>query len=1081
MPRGMVHRLGLRAQLMFGLGTGITLISLLIVIAIFTSSELASELRNIQDVHIPMEAATLRAKENMTGARRYEKDFMLSWRELGYLEARSRYLSLVRTKVGEIVAQMVEIHRLPTMVHEQQVVAGTAEIDLQVRRYEASFIELVELYGRLGHMETGLEGRFRRRAHEIEQIIPPVAMLLKIDLLTLRRAEKDFQLRNRLQDIGAVHQAERRFGQHLRHAPGMSAKQRATLATLIADYIVLLDEYVEVKHKIDATQVQLSVTANEVEVLLEILHQRAKDASNEEFDSANRIMMRATTSLVIGSAAAIVLMLLISWVVWRGITRSVDRTVEFSARIAAGDLTTRLVMGDESDKTDEFSRIGHALNRMADALLDMIEKQKQAEESLYHLNEELENKVAARTADLDKARHDAEAANQAKSAFLASMSHEIRTPMNGVIGMIDVLRQSSLNSSQMESVNIIHDSAYSLLDIINDILDFSKIEAGKLQIDSLPISVTEEVEGVCETIDHMALKKNVELMLFTDPAIPAAVIGDAGRLRQILINLVNNAIKFSGKPQRLGKVSVRAVLAESMPEQVTLEFRVADNGIGMDEATQARLFTAFTQADSSTTRIYGGTGLGLAISGHLANAMGGKVTVQSKPGKGALFSVHLPFKLPPEQPAADTAPSLVAGLSCLVVGTPGGLADDLATYLAHDGAMVDRVVDLTAAREWIAVHPPNLCFVANGTTAAQFPLATSLLGDLRTAAHAHPEQETRFVIIRHGQRREPRLEDADLVLVDGNVLTRKTLLKAVAIAAGRAKAPDREGRSNNAGVSAAKAILTPLTREEARRRGSLILVAEDNEINQKVILQQLALLGQTADIANNGRKALKMWQSGDYGILLTDLHMPEMDGYELTAAIRAANKTNKPHKPIIAFTANVLKGEAEHCLAIGMDDYLSKPVQMARLKAMLEKWLPGMAESMPVETASTPDSSLEPAQPLPTAGGGNIPVDVNVLKKLVGDDEATIRDFLHDFRLGAKKIAAGLRTACTSGQAANAEALAHKLKSSARSVGALALGELCAEIEQAGKAGDMKALTVLLPKFEQELASVEGFLEERLL
>jgi CheY-like chemotaxis protein/HPt (histidine-containing phosphotransfer) domain-containing protein len=343
------------------------------------------------------------------------------------------------------------------------------------------------------------------------------------------------------------------------------------------------------------------------------------------------------------------------------------------------------------------------------------------------------------------------------------------------------------------------------------------------------------------------------------------------------------------------------------------------------------------------------------------------------------------------------------------------------------------------------------------------------LDDLRAIAHAHPEQATRFVVIRRGQRRAPRLEDADLVFVDGNVLTRHALLDAVGLAAGRAKAPELKHLPGNSRTSP-----VPLSREEARRQGRLILIAEDNEINQKVILQQLKLLGQTADIANNGREALKLWQSGDYRMLLTDLHMPKMDGYELTAAIRAAEKTAagetcQPRIPIIAITANALKGEAEYCLAAGMDDYLSKPVQLVNLKAMLEKWLP-LVVFAPL--------SAKAASPASAKTGTPVPVDVNVLKALVGgDDEEIIRDFLHDFCISAAKIAVELRAARTEGRAVQAGALAHKLKSSARSVGALALGEICAEMEQAGKSDDMEALAALLPGFERELAGVEHYLE----
>jgi len=734
----------------------------------------------------------------------------------------------------------------------------------------------------------------------------------------------------------------------------------------------------------------------------------------------------------------------------------------------------------------------HAVGIMRD-----ITELKQAETALRKLNEELEEKVKTRTADLDKARREAEQASHAKSEFLAAMSHEIRTPMNGVIGMIDVLHQSSLHGYQVEMVNLIRESAYSLLGIINDILDFSKIEANKLEIEHAPMPVADVVESVCRMLDDMAEKKGVELTLFVDPAIPAEVLGDTLRLRQVLINLSNNAIKFSGK-QQSGRVSVRARLVESTPDehplpnpppkgegtneslrdfkQILLEFRVTDNGIGMNEQTLLGLFTPFTQADISTTRRFGGTGLGLSIVRHLVELMGGEITVQSEPGKGSIFNVRIPFERAPVNPGASDNPSMVEGLSCLVVGESGSLADDLVAYLMHGGAVVERMADLATAQERITASPPGLYIVIIDTAGGEPPL-----DELRAAARAHPERETRFVVIGRGQRREPRLENADLVLVDGNILTRGTLMKAVGIAAGRIR---EEQETLLHGKSKMK--FGPPSRDDARRQNRLILVAEDNETNQKVILRQLALLGYAADIADNGREALKCWQSGGYALLLSDLHMPEMDGYELTAAIRAAEQGSR-HIPIVALTANALKGEADHCRAIGMDDYLSKPVQLADLKAMLEKWLPVVSsDPIPDEATSIPDvgralpadeKTCRAEPDLQLQGGGNMPVDVNVLKALVGDDGATIREFLHDFRLSAAKIAAELRAACAAGETATAGAHAHKLKSSSRSVGALALGELCAAMEKAGKGGDTAALAVLLPQFEQELAGVEVFLE----
>lgn len=679
-----------------------------------------------------------------------------------------------------------------------------------------------------------------------------------------------------------------------------------------------------------------------------------------------------------------------------------------------------------------------------------ITERKRLESELLVLNTGLENKVAERTADLERARRDANEANRAKSVFLAAMSHEIRTPMNGVIGMVDVLMQTSLRGTQVEMVNIIHDSALALLDIIDDILDFSKIEAGKLLIESVPMGVTDVVERACGTMDRISSKKGTELTMFVDPAVPSEVMGDPGRLRQILINLINNAVKFSGGPRRKGKVSVRARMADGGPGRALVEFSVADNGVGMDDRTKMRLFTAFMQADSSTTRNYGGTGLGLAISLQLANLMGGEISVKSEIGKGSLFIVRIPFALPTNIPEADKAPSLVAGLSCLVVGDSDSLSANIYAYLTHAGAIVERVPDLAGVREWMAARPLGLSVVVVDAGGGKSPL-----DELRAIAGAHKNQKTKFVVIGRGQRREPRLEDEDWAAVDGNVLTRIALLKAVAIAAGRAIEAYQDGLPDSTRVT-----ITPPSREEALRLGRLILVAEDNETNQKVIRQQLMLLGYTADVVEDGRKALLFLRSGDYGLLITDLHMPEMDGYELTKSVRAS-EAGKTHIPIIAYTANALKGEVDRCINAGMDDYISKPVQLAKLEAILKKWIPASLESAPV-----PQSS-------------RIPVDVGVLKELVGDDEAVIRDFLRDFRATMDKTAAELREAFADGQTANVRALAHKLKSSARSVGALGLGELCAEIEQSCKAGDKDALAALLNGFEQELARVEQFLRER--
>jgi len=338
------------------------------------------------------------------------------------------------------------------------------------------------------------------------------------------------------------------------------------------------------------------------------------------------------------------------------------------------------------------------------------------------------------------------------------------------------------------------------------------------------------------------------------------------------------------------------------------------------------------------------------------------------------------------------------------------------------------------------------------------------LDELHAIASTRPEQKYRLVVFERGLRREPRLTDADIVLVDGNILTRWNVLKAVAIAAGRWQ---EDNETPLPGKTYASFI--PPARADTLRQGRLILVAEDNETNQKVILRQLALLGFAADVAVDGYEALERWRSGDYALLVTDLHMPKMDGYELAKAIRAEEKGSR-RLPILALTANALKGEAEHCRALGMDDYLTKPVQLAHLEAVLEKWLPTVASAPQSADAATLSDVLMMSVTLN-------PVDVSVLAALVGDDPEVISEFLQDFRSSATRIAAEMKAAYATRQAAQVSALAHKLKSSARSVGALALGELCADIEQAGKIGQIEVLAALLPRFEAEIAAIIDYLD----
>lgn len=691
-----------------------------------------------------------------------------------------------------------------------------------------------------------------------------------------------------------------------------------------------------------------------------------------------------------------------------------------------------------------------------------ITERKRDQLALHELNAELESRVQARTAQLSLAREEAEQANQAKSSFLAAMSHEIRTPMNGVIGMIDVLQQTSLNGPQVEMVDLVHESANSLLSIIDDILDFSKIEAGKLSIVAEPIDPGDVIERACALLAPMAQKRGVRLSLFIDPTIPAAALGDEGRFRQVLINLVGNAIKFCSGGETSGRVSVRALRVARVvtgasidtADDVTVDLVIADNGIGMDEATQSRLFTAFTQADASTTRRFGGTGLGLAICDMLVSLMHGRISVRSAPGQGSTFTVRLSFKTASSAlPSSVSASGMPVGtLRCCIVGSDQPLAADLACTLRHSGWRVVKLPNLAAAAAAPSVAGLSLWLVLPDQ-------AGSAPDALRAMAPSDAGVQTRFVVLGHGGRRSPRSESNDVLSIDADALSRSTLFDALLLAAQGVQPvlTERDRRT-------VPMVTSPLALCPVQSRTARILVAEDNETNRAVIRHQLRLIGLVAEFCNNGLEALDRWRGGGFGLLLTDLHMPVMDGYELVTAIRAEESPGR-RLPIIALTANGQGSEELRCLAAGMDAYLVKPVPLPALRAAIGTWL----------DATTSIPTLRP--PPGTVLGA--PIDLTILAGFMGDDPAVIEEVLVAFQRSTDQSVAEFDLALSRDAMHAVANAAHKLKSAARSVGAERLGQLCAELETVAQTRRADDVRMLVPRFRAECRAVMDFLASR--